>query len=423
MKSVRNLVPVGFMALALAAAGCDKKEDPKPDPAQAASGKTAVNSPNSRKQLNVRNPMGPANRIDPQTMKDYRLDVCYYGTLSLRQARDAYLASLGKDEPSEKKIPSFGIPAAPAAPGAPAAAGSASAAPSAAAKAPPAPAPAPKPAAPAGSASAAASAVASGAAPGAPPMDRHADFAMRAPHERHARACTAGLALKEPAMGDVDAALANYAPFALDLAKDIGAANNYYQHEEYKKDSFAKGKELDKKLRESFAKLDDLEGKLATALDAWRKAHPPDLSKAEEGEKTVRTAIDAARDLVLMVVYKKADAEAYKAAADKLDGALGAVKAFAGSHPADPWAKITSAPVDALAKTVKEAKVTADKTYDNDNLLALVNNFANLIESRQRAISRASMAKMQQLPGGHPPIAPAGGSAAPAPGDAPPAHE
>ena len=45
-------------------------------------------------------------------------------------------------------------------------------------------------------------------------------------------------------MGDVDAALAAFAPFAVELAKDIATAQNYYQREEYKKDSFAKGKEL-----------------------------------------------------------------------------------------------------------------------------------------------------------------------------------
>ena len=73
---------------------------------------------------------------------------------------------------------------------------------------------------------------------------------MRAPHERNARACTAAMALKEPAMGDVDAAVATYATFAIELAKDITAAHQYYVREEYKNDSFAKGKELDKKLRD-----------------------------------------------------------------------------------------------------------------------------------------------------------------------------
>src|SRR6185437_8154906 len=140
MKSQGSLVPMGLIALTLGVgAGCKGKEEPpKPDP--------AVQAPASARpmpaRMNTRNPMGPI-RVDPQEIKNYRVDVCYYGTLSLRQARDAYLASLGKDEPSEKKIPYFGTPTSgtlpgvaaakaspkPAAPGAPAASGPAGAQP------------------------------------------------------------------------------------------------------------------------------------------------------------------------------------------------------------------------------------------------------------------------------------------------------
>jgi hypothetical protein len=78
----------------------------------------------------MRNPPAPVPKVEPQAMKEYRVDVCYFGTLTLKQARDAYFASLGKDEPSEKKIPSFGVPqasspagaAAPATTGTPASA-------------------------------------------------------------------------------------------------------------------------------------------------------------------------------------------------------------------------------------------------------------------------------------------------------------
>src|SRR4051812_31450074 len=99
MNSLRSLIPVGLMAVCLfGAAGCDsKKETPKPEPAATGAPK---GSAAARSKLNIRNPMGPVNRIDPQTMKEYRLEVCYYGTLSLRQVRDAYLGSLGKEEPS-----------------------------------------------------------------------------------------------------------------------------------------------------------------------------------------------------------------------------------------------------------------------------------------------------------------------------------
>ncbi|MFO0762228.1 MAG: hypothetical protein U0359_37660 [Byssovorax sp.] len=113
-------------------AGCKKDEPPKPDPS--ASAAAPINS--AKGKLNMRGPLGPMAKIDPQAMKDYRLDICYYGTFTLRQARESYLASLGKDEPSEKKIPNFGVfapptttppPAASAKAGAPAGSGSAAA--------------------------------------------------------------------------------------------------------------------------------------------------------------------------------------------------------------------------------------------------------------------------------------------------------
>jgi hypothetical protein len=388
MKLLGSLVPVGLIAFALSSvAGCSKDEPPKPDPAASAAHPHATSA---RSKLHTRNPMGPIARIDPQSMKDYRLDVCYYGTLSLRQARDAYLASLGKDEPSEKKIPSFGMPTPPN----PAASGAASA--GAAPKAPPAP-----------KASAAASA---GPLPHRP--GRRPNHMLRAPHERNARACTAAVALKEPAMGDVDTAISAYATFALELAKDIAAGHAYYSREEYKKDNFAKGKELDKKLREEFGKLDEMQSKLGAALTAWRSQHPLDTSKMEEGEKTARAAIDDAREVFTLVAFKKADGEAWKSALEKLDKGIAALKTFADGHAADPWAKITLAPFEVFAKTVKDSKITADKTFDSDAFLTLVANFTSLVESRQRAISRQAMARPQIRPA-------AAGSAAPAPTAAP----
>jgi hypothetical protein len=402
------MVPVVLVALAMSSvAGCKKDEPPAPDPS--ASARSAASA---RNKLNVRSPVGPVAKIDPQAMKDYRLDVCYYGTLSLRQARDTYLASLGKDEPSEKKIPTFGIPTTPFG-AAPAASGSASAGP--AAKAPPAP---PKP-----SAQPSAAPSASAATPLPAGADRRPDFSVRAPHERNARACTAAVALKEPAMGDVDKAVNDFATFSVELAKDITVAHQYYAHEEYKKDSFAKGKELDKKLREGFAKLDDLQGKLGTALVNWRKEHAIDTSKMEEGEKLSRAAIDDAREAYLLVAFKKADGEAWKAAVEKLDKSVAALKTYADGHATDAWAKIMLAPFEVFTKTLKESKVTADKTFEPEAFLQIVTNFTGLVEARQRALSRATMTRptMQPLPGSPAPTgaAPATGAPAQQPAPAP----
>lgn len=389
MKLLGSTLPLSLMLLMATAVGCTKDEPP-PTPDTSVTAKALASA---RNKLNLKNPVSPvASRMDPQVMKDYRLDVCYYGTLSLREARDAYLASLGKDEPSEKKIPAFGLPPPPPTPGAPAASGSA--------KAPPAPS-----AAPSGAGS---------AGPVRPP--RHETW-MRAPHERNARACMAAVQLKEPAMAPVDTALNGFAQFAVDLAKDITSASQYYQREEYKKDNFVRGKELDKKLREAFGKLDGLQEALGTALTQWRKDHPLDPSKMVDGEKPARDAIDDARELYVMVAFKKAEAEPYKAAVEKLDKSVTALKGYAEGHQTDPWAKIMPAPFEAMLKTVKDAKLTADKTYEPEVFLNFVGNFTGLIEARQRAISRVTMARPVPV------VPPPGiGSGAPAPAPTPSAQ-
>jgi hypothetical protein len=246
---------------------------------------------------------------------------------------------------------------------------------------------------------------------------------MRMPHERNARACTIAVTLKDPAMGDVDGALAAYAPFVAELAKDVASAAQYYQREEYKKDAFAKGKELDKKLREGFAKLDEMQEKLHVAMVAWRKDHPHDGSKMEEGEKLSRGAMDDARDVYMLVAMKKADGEAWKGALEKLDKSVEGLKAFAGAHATDTWSRIMSTPLEAFVKTTKEAKVGPDKTFEAEAFLSLVNNFVGIIESRQRSVSRASMSR-PQMPM-QPPIQPAAGlppASVMAPAPPPPAH-
>src|SRR6187402_1571919 len=103
----RSLVPVALLTLAVAgSAGC--KDEPPPPTAE-----PATSSSTGKSRLSPRAP-NPMAKVDPQAMKEYRTDVCYFGTLTLRQARDTYFASLGKDEPSEKKIPIFVAPPTPA---------------------------------------------------------------------------------------------------------------------------------------------------------------------------------------------------------------------------------------------------------------------------------------------------------------------
>jgi len=212
-------------------------------------------------------------------------------------------------------------------------------------------------------------------------------------------------------MGDVDTQVAAFAPFAGDLAKDIVAANGYYQREEYKKDKFAQGKELHKKLLDGFQKLDEIQDKVGSALVAWRKDHPADPAKQDPGEKEITVRLDAAKAVLLAAVAKKVDAAAYKEALGKLEASVPSLKEWSSSHADDVWAKIMVAPFEVFLKSAKEFKV-AERAFDADGLLTLINNFTSLIEARQRAISKAMVTKGQTqdpnppsgLPPGHPPM-------------------
>lgn len=375
MIRLRSFLPF-VLALAPLAVGCKKDEPPAPAP-EAKPSTAAL--PSGKGKLPLRTPIAPVPKFDPQAMKDYRLEVCYFGTLTLRQARDAYFASLGKDEPSEKKIPSFGIPGA---------------------SMPPAP-PTIVPPKPAGSAAPSAGpAPLAGPGPsGAPNVlgaRKMADMGMRAPHERNARACTVAAGLKEPPMPDVDAALTTFAPFSLELSRNIAAASVYYQREEYTKDKFERGKDLHKKLVADFNKLDENADKLGAAIAAWRKDHPVDTAKLDEGERLVLTAYEKARGLVLAVIAKKIDAAAYKEGVAALTKDIEAIKTFGTNNPNDSWAKITVPPLSAFQKAAEEAQAKiSDKGIEPDAFLSLVNGFTSVIEAKHRALSRSLTAKGQ----------------------------
>src|SRR5262249_34463423 len=157
----------------------------------------------------MRTPMGQLPDIDPQVMKEYRVDTCYFGTLSLRQAKIAYLASLAGQEPNDKKVPNFGVPQPPS---------SALGGPDAGAPKPPAPiasASVSVPVLPPASVAPAVLASAPvGARDGGVPFPFRPDLPIRAPYERTARACPIAAAMASPPMPDVDKVLVDFAPFA-----------------------------------------------------------------------------------------------------------------------------------------------------------------------------------------------------------------
>lgn len=413
MNRLGSFIPALAITLVLAGVpGC--KDDPPPPTAEPSTSASAA----ARTQRPVRQPPNPTASVSPQQMKEYRADVCYFGTLSLKQARDAYLASLGKDEPSEKKLPNFGVPSAPATAGAPTTATSSAAAAGKPAakdekKSATAPAkPTEKPASPTGAKTQAGANTAEAKTPapassalsadGRPDMGRKPafDVAMRVPHDRNARACTVAAGLKTFAMPGVDEALAAFAPFAVELARDLTAASAYYQREEYKNDAFAKGKEYHKKLLAQFEKLDELSDKLGAEIAAWRKAHAPDPAKQDEGEKIAGEAFNTAREVMLAVLPKKIDVAAYKERMAQYEKAAEALKTFGTTNTSDNWPKYLGPSIDAFVKTAKDAESKiSDKGIQSEAFYNLINGYTAIVEANYRALARSMMAKS---PGGAP---------------------
>ncbi|HTJ82996.1 MAG TPA: DUF3829 domain-containing protein, partial [Polyangiaceae bacterium] len=374
--------------------------------------------------------LAPAKRIDPLVMKVYRAESCYFGTLSLRHAKAAYLASVGDGEPSAAHLPDFAVEdtetpdkgaaagATPASSAAPAASG-AKAAGSAAPKpaAPPATAKATT-AAPKASAAAAAPPKASGAAAAAPPGSAGAagrpDMARmrmkQVPYERFARSCNVAATLKEPASPELDAALKEYSDFVLPLSKKLNEANAYYQKEDFKSDDFAKGKEFNKDIKDGFGKLDDQLKKLRDALDKFEAANPIKKDDYTESQKLSDAVVTASRDVIL-----KLDAgESSRDALTKLEAATDALKKFGDDHKddKDPWATIV--PPSAM-QLVEFDKPLADdpKAVTSAKVVSAINLYTRILEANHRSLTRklaegaGRMINNQRLikpklPAGHP---------------------
>lgn len=398
MATLRFVLPLSILALVGASVTGCKEEPPPPQPEPAASASASI-SANKGRASSLRSPTSPVPKVDPLTMKEYRVELCHIGALTLRQAGDAYLASLGGGEPSTKKLPNFGKGAPPPTARTPLLKTDVMAG-----RVPPGGSAAPVPAAaPTGQPAAKTAAAPDTSAAARPPFE----LALRAPHERNARACTAASAMKDPAMDGVDAALAELGPFAVELAKNIVTTNAYYQKEEYKADKLAKGKELHKKLVEDFKKFDELYKKLDDAVVAYRAAHPP-APTTDKGQSLTATTLDDAAAILTATRAAKVEPEAMKAAIAKLDTDIAALKEFGKSEATDPWSKIMAPALDAYSRAATAALATVGpKGIDNEQFLTLITGMTSLIESRHRAYTRALVARERK-------DAAAEGSAAPA---------
>ncbi len=367
---MKKAVISAFSLVLLAA--CSKNDHDAGDKAEGAKSATAA----LKGSAAPKPPVPPMVKVDPMLTKEYRLETCYFGTLALRQAREAYLASAGsKEQPTftEAKPPSFGVERK---------------------ELPKAPPP----------------------VAGKPDLRRPLDLAMRPPYERHARTCTVAQSLKDAPMPEVDPVLATFAPWALDVSRNITQLDAYFSREEAKKDAMAKGKDIHKKLVAEFPKLDETLAKFLGVVEGWRTAHKADESKFEPGQKLLVAAYDAARAVVVHLTGKKYDAAMLKTQMAAFETALAALKTHAGSNASDPWSKQTLPALDAFDKALKEMEPKlSPKGLENSKLLTLLTPFTQVIEARYRALTSATQLKAKADTAAKAPAATAAATAAPAP--------
>jgi hypothetical protein len=377
---------LGVVAVAGAVSvGC-KGDEPKPVKPDTSASSSAA-KPKARVDI---------PKMSPQATKEFRVDSCYFGTLSLRQTRDAYLASLGSAEPSEKKIPSFGdLPeldaagkrrsdAAPGTTVPPSGSAGAKAAP------PPKGTDAAKAPAPKATAGAKATATPGTKAPGGGEAGRPAFAPNRLPFTRYVHSCT--LAKNVPGADDpkIDEPLKAYEEYVVALNKQLMQASQYYSREEYKKDQLAKGKELHKQLTEAFGKLDEKVSTFGAAVVEWRKGLGKLPDQLDPSGDIALAAIADARQLTFTLLGKEPDAAAIKAALDKLTSQADALDKEGQASPQAAFPKMVGPSLRAFLEnaTAAHAAVEAKKALNAEQLFLVAASFTTLSESGNRGITR-----------------------------------
>jgi len=364
-----------FSLLGAFAIGC-KDEPPKVGPDAAASGSAGRTRPRTE-----------VPKMSPQATKEFRIDSCYFGTLSLRITRDAYLASLGTAEPSDKKLPSFGEfpeidttgrkPAEPSA--------DATATPSASAKAT---------AKPKATGAPKAKGTAAGTAgPAKPPGVTEPTKPMfqpnRLPYQRYVHSCT--LAKNVPGAEDpkIDDPLKTYEEYVSGLNKLLQQASQYYQRKEYEKDQFVKGKDLHKQLTESFAKLDERIDAFGAAVVEWRKGLAKIPDKLDASGDIALGALGDARQLTISMIGKGADAAALKPTIDKLGEDANKLDQEGQSNAQAAFPRMVTPTLRAFVQTATEAHGALEKKEIGPVLTYKVTaTFTALSEACNRGITR-----------------------------------
>jgi hypothetical protein len=379
---------MGLVALALV--GCRDETAAKGDTAPPA---IANAKENVRQRSKIQ-------RLSPEAMKLYRLEVCYFGGLGLRGSRDAYVASLGDKPPSKDNLPSFGV-AEPEASSDATGAGKATPEPGKLAAAVPNAKP-----------SAVASAQASGdpKAPKSLPgrLDRGREqikdrmrqrsFRARLPYTRHIRSCTVAKKLKRPAAPDLDAVTGKFETYAIGLHKIVHEAHRYYSRKQYEEDQFKRGMELHEELNKQFGELDAQIEAFGKAYQGWREKQGAAPDKLGEGGELSEKALAKARALILLMWAKDEwDTAAIGTATESAEKALEELEGFKEKEPGSVHVRMVTPHlrrmIDAAKKAAKELE---GKKLSTEVLFDATYGYVAAVDANHQALARSLNPKMRR---------------------------
>ena len=194
--------------------------------------------------------------------------------------------------------------------------------------------------------------------------------------------------LKEPSAPEFDAAVKEFADYALPLSKALQDANAYYQKGTQKDDGFAKGRELHKTITEGFGKLDAQLTKLKTATETWEKANPVNKSDNEEGQKLADKVV--ADSNAVVAAFAEGDFAKAKAAVTAVEASSAALKKYGEDNKdkKDPWATLLPPQTTGFLEQAKQLSEKEAKDVTPAKIVNLITLHSRILETNHRALTR-----------------------------------
>jgi len=344
------------MTTSLGVLGACKDDPPPPPPPTADTASTSAPQAKGKPTRPSARDRTTVPRISAESMKQYRVETCYFGSMGLKVARDAYMASVGKTGPSATNLPDFGEypenkPREENKPdGKPDAEGKA------------------KPERKVG-------------------RRRPLGGGRALPFIRHVRACSIAKSLKQPAYPELDAAVGEFEDYANDLQRLFLDATRYYAREQYKKDDFKRGKSIHEKLMEKLPMLDDKLAAFTKAMEAWWPEMKPGDEKLDEAGKVSLAAVNQARDAVRALMGSERDDAALDEAIEGLEAKLETLKADLDEDRTAPHPRVMVPKLEEMVEALKAAKAV-DGPLDAMQSYAVTAGMAGLIEAHQRGVAQ-----------------------------------